>query len=249
MTRRGGAWRGRSGRGRAWQGKARLSETRHKGETSVSVTTLPDLPELAIADDQISNGAQDAIESGLPYRLSVGLVGTAPILFHAWNIEAVAEKAASAKGSKAKKTDNVESYAYRDPDGFLGVPGQNLAASIQMAGKFMQDPRSSRKSAFELCKAGVIPLTTIGVFEPKTQKWEFEHAARVTVQRAGVTRVRPAMREGWRISFDLLVTTPEYLSPSIMAHLLGQAGRLVGLCDWRPTYGRFAVTRLEVLEA
>lgn len=203
------------------------------------------LQELAVDEAQITNGAKDAIEAGIPYRLEVGLIGTAPLLFHAWNIESIAEKAAAAKGSKAKKTDNLESYVYRTPDGLIGVPGQNLAAAVQMAGKFMQDPRSPRKSAFDLCKAGVIPLSPIAPFAPDVTTWDFEHACRVTVQRAGVTRVRPAMREGWRITFDLLITTPEYLPPATMAKLIGDAGRLVGLCDFRPTYGRFAVEKMQ----
>lgn len=210
--------------------------------------SISELPKLGVDDEQITNGAKDLIEAGLPYRLQAGIVGTAPLLFHAWNIEAVAEKAASAKGSRAKKTDNIESYAYRDADGYLGVPGQNFTASIQMAGKFMQDPRSPRKSAFDLCKAGIIPLSPVAIFEPRTQAWDFEHAARVTVQRAGVTRIRPAMREGWRLTFDLLITTPEYLSPATMAQLIGNAGRLVGLCDFRPTYGRFGIERLEAVK-
>ena len=202
---------------------------------------------LALDESQVSNGGADAIETTMPYQLVISILGTAPLLMHQWNIEAVAEKAAAAKGSKAKKSDNIESYAYRDPDGFLGVPGQNFAASIQMAGKFMQDPRSPRKSAFDLCKAGVIPLTTVARFEPNTQSWDYEHAARVMVQRNAVTRIRPAMREGWKLSFNVLVTVPEYLPLPVMAHLIGQAGRLVGLCDFRPTYGRFSVERMEVI--
>jgi hypothetical protein len=210
--------------------------------------TSSTLQPLAV-EDIVTNGAKEIIESGLPYRVEVGVVGVAPILFHAWNIESVANKAAAAKGSKAKKTDDIESYVYRDDDGNLGVPGQNLAASIQLAGKFRQDPRSPRKSAFDLCKAGIIPITTIAPFEPSTSTWDFELAARVTVQRAGVTRIRPAMREGWNLTFNLLVTTPEYLPPQMVADLISSAGRLVGLCDFRPTYGRFAVTRFAILEA
>lgn len=210
--------------------------------------SVTELPKLAVEEMTVTNGAQETIEQGLPYRLAVSIIGVAPLLFHAWNVEAVAEKAKAAKGSKAKKSDDIESYVYRDLDHSLGVPGQNFAASIQQAGRYMQDPRSPRKSALDLCRAGVVPLTPIACFEPKTHAWDFEHAARVTVQRAGITRIRPAMREGWRLSFDLLITTPEYLPPPVMASLIGQAGRLVGLCDFRPTFGRFAVERLEVLE-
>jgi hypothetical protein len=190
---------------------------------------------------QVSNGAQNLIELGFPYKMTIGVVGSAPLLLHAWNVEAIDEKAKSAKGSKTKKTDDVESYAYRDEYGYLGVPGANFAASICQAGRFMQDPRSPRKSALDLCKAGVVPLTITAPFQPLTQKWDYEDMRRVTIQRAGITRIRPAMREGWRLTFDLLINTPEYLPPQTMLKLIGDAGRLVGLCDFRPTYGRFVV--------
>lgn len=205
--------------------------------------------ELAVDETQVSNGAKDAIESGLPYRLEVKLLGTSSLLFHAWNIASIAEKASSAKGSAAKKTDNIESYVYRDQDGHIGIPGQNLASSLAISGKFRQDPRSPRKSAFDLCKAGIVPLSDVAPFEPLTEKWDYEDARRVTVQRAGITRVRPAMRAGWQATFDLLITTPEYLGLPFMADLISQAGRLVGLCDFRPTFGRFSVVSLTAHEA
>lgn len=212
------------------------------------MATMTKAVRLAVDDTLVSNGANELIEQGFPYRMSVSIIGTAPLLFHAWNVESVKEKAAGAKGSSVKKTDNIESYAYRDLDGYLGVPGANFASAIANAGRFMQDPRSSRKSALDLCKAGVIPLTTVATFEPRTQSWDYEDARRVTIQRAGITRIRPAMREGWRLTFDLLINTPEYLSPPIMHKLIGDAGRLVGLCDYRPTFGRFSIAKIECHE-
>jgi hypothetical protein len=196
---------------------------------------------VLLVEEQLTNGAQELIEMGYPYRMTVGVLGSAPLLFHAWNSQAIDEKAKSAKGSKQKKSDDLETYAYRDQDGYLGIPGTNFVAAICLAGKFMQDPRSPRKSAFDLCKAGVVPLTIIAPFQPLTQKWDYEDARRVTIQRAGITRVRPAMREGWRVSFDLLINTPEYLPPHTMMKLIADAGRLVGVCDFRPTYGRFVI--------
>ena len=69
----------------------------------------------------------------------------------------------------------------------------------------------------------------------------------MTVQRAGVTRVRPAMLAGWEATFDLMVQTPEYINPSELNEVIGQAGRLVGLADFRPTYGRYEVVSFEAL--
>lgn len=165
------------------------------------------------------------------------------MLFHRWNNEAVAEKAAAKKGSAAKKTDNIESYVYRNDAGELCLPGEYLRGAIVGAAKFKQDPRSPRKSAMDLFKAGVIsltPLASLGVSE-----WDYEDKRRVVIQRSGITRVRPAMRAGWKAQIQLMVNTPEYIDQPFLLDVLGTAGRLIGVGDFRPTYGRFDVTRFE----
>lgn len=204
--------------------------------------------EHRVDEAQISNGAQEDIELGIPYHAMATLKGVAPILLHAWNIASIAEKATAAKGSKSKKSDDLESYAYRTAEGLLGVPGANVHAAIAAAGKFHQDPRSPRKSASDLCKAAIVPLTLVAPFEPAVTTWDYEDQRRVRVQNAGITRVRPAMREGWQITVELLVTLPQYISPTLLHKLLCDAGALAGLCDFRPSYGRFAVTHFEVVE-
>src|SRR6476659_6424764 len=108
---------------------------------------------------QTSNGARDIIDETAPYIARVMVQGTAPLLFHGWNNESIAEKGKSAKGSKAKKTDYIESYVYRNDAGLLGIPGKNFYASVVEAGRYVQDPRSPRKSARDLCRAGIVPLT------------------------------------------------------------------------------------------
>lgn len=202
----------------------------------------------AFAEEQISSEhANEIISMSEPYRLRVGIVGVAPILFHAWNIQAVEEKAAAKKGSDAKKTDNVESYLYRTDEGHIGIPGVAFAACIREAGRYEKDPRSPRKSAMDLLRAGCVPLDIVAPLDPLTEKYDYDHRARVTVQRAAITRTRPAMKEGWAVTFDLLINTPEYLSVGFMSSLIGNAGRLCGLCDHRPTYGRFAVKSIAVV--
>lgn len=192
-----------------------------------------------------TNGAQTVIESSMPYIASVRIVGVADLLFHRWNCEAVDAKSKAAKGSKAKKADDVESYVYRNDAGELAIPGEYLRQAVIHAAKFRQDPRSPRKSAMDLFKAGVValtPLATLGVRE-----WDYEHRCRVTVQRAGITRCRPAMRAGWSADIQLLVNLPEYIPPDVLQDVIVNAGRLIGLADFRPTYGRFSVARFEVL--
>lgn len=194
---------------------------------------------------EITNGAKAVIDTSVPYIANARLVGVADLLFHRWNVEGVEAKGKAAKGSKAKKTDDIESYVYRTDAGELAVPGEYVRQAIIHAAKFRQDPRSPRKSAMDLFKAGVValtPLSSLGVKE-----WNYEHKCRVMVQRNGITRTRPAMKAGWSIDVDLMVNLPEYISAEMLHEVLANAGRLIGLADFRPTYGRFQVTRFDVL--
>jgi hypothetical protein len=196
---------------------------------------------------EVTNGAAALIDLSAPYLVRVRIVGVADLLFHRWNCEAVEAKGRAAKGSKAKRTDDLASYVYRTDDNRIALPGEYCRGAIVHAAKFRQDPRSPRKSAMDLYKAGVISLTPLA--DLGVDAWDYEHRARVQVQRNGVTRCRPAMRAGWSAEFDLLVTLPEYIPPDALQDVLTNAGRLIGVGDYRPTYGRFAVQRFEALAA
>lgn len=191
-----------------------------------------------------TNGGRAAIGLSQPYVATVTIVGSADMLFHRWNCESVAEKAAAAKGSQAKKTDDVESYVYRNDDKELCLPGEYLRQAVIHAAKFRQDPRSPRKSAMDLYKAGVIslsPLASLGV-----KDWSYLHTCRVVIQRSAVTRSRPAIKAGWQASVQLMVNLPEYIRPNDLHDVVTAAGKLVGVGDFRPTYGRFQITKFDV---
>jgi len=191
-----------------------------------------------------TNGGKHLIEFSQPYMADVTIQGTADLLFHRWNCESVDTKAKAAKNSKAKKSDDIESYVYRMDDGQLALPGEYVRQSIIHAAKFRQDPRSPRKSAMDLFKAGVVSITPLASLG--TDKWDYEDRRRVVIQRNGVNRTRPAMKVGWKAEVTFLVTLPEYISPDALLETLTMAGRIVGVGDNRPTYGRFGVTSFEL---
>lgn len=194
--------------------------------------------------EPVSNDAADDITFGVPYIAEITIEGTAALIFHRWSNEAVAEKAKATKNSKAKKSDNVESYVYRDENGEIAMPGEYVRQAIIHAAKFRQDPRSPRKSAMDLFKAGVVSLTELASLGKKD--WDYLDARRVLVQRSAITRQRPAFNKGWRVSLDVQVILPEYIDPAMLLDVIGQAGRLVGVADFRPTYGRFNVVNFAV---
>lgn len=193
---------------------------------------------------EVTNAGKSVVDLSHPYVVNVTIEGSADFLFHRWNNEAVAEKAAAAKGSKAKKTDDIETYVYRDEKGNLAVPGEYLRMAIINAAKFKQDPRSPRKSAMDLYKAGIVSMTNLASLGVKD--WDYEDKRRVTIQRAGVTRVRPAMRAGYRVTFQLMVNLPEYIDLQSLRETIEQAGRLIGIGDFRPTFGRFGIVNFDI---
>lgn len=197
--------------------------------------------------DGATNGAAQTVAYEYPFICDFTLEGVVPILFHRWNTEAVAEKAAAKKGSAAKKTDDIASYVYRDSEGDIAIPGFYVHGALVNAAKYRQDPRSSRKSAMDLYKAAVSPLTDMASLGKAD--WDFVDQRRVTVMRAGITRSRPGFNAGWKASFEFAVHLPEYVGPMDFLDVLTLAGRVTGLADNRPTYGRFAITRFETREA
>jgi hypothetical protein len=195
--------------------------------------------------ERVTNDAADDVAAEAPYRISVEITGAADMLFHMWSNEAVAEKAKAKKNSTAKKTDNVESYVHRLKNKNLSIPGTWLRGAIITAAKFRQDPRSPRKSAMDLYKAGVVVLTDYA--DLGAPVWDYLDRRRVVVQRAAITRTRPAMLAGWRVTFEVLCLLPEYISGDDLRSVIENAGRLCGIGDFRPTYGRFGITKFEIL--
>lgn len=200
-----------------------------------------------------SNDAEGIIDLTRPYQCSATIVGTAALLCHRWSDESVAAKAKAAKGSVAKKTDDIESYVYRTMEGNVGVSGTQLFGAIagpQGAAKYRQDPRSPRKSALDLFRAAVVvlddvtPLTRDG---KPCATWDYLDSRRVMVQRQGITRVRPAFMPGWTAEFNLLINLPQYVPATLLLEVIVDAGRLCGIGDFRPSFGRFAVSSFQVL--
>lgn len=193
----------------------------------------------------VTNDANATISSEEPYVIEVRVKGSAPLLFHRWSCDDIEAKGKASKGSKVKKQDNIESYVWRNAAGELAIPGEYFRMSIIGASKFQQDPRSPRKSAMDLYKAGICTLDELCSLG--TREWSYLDRRRVMIQRNGITRVRPAMDTGWEAAFTIQVILPQYISLGLINETIQNAGRLIGVGDFRPTFGRFQIINLRVL--
>lgn len=200
-----------------------------------------------IGGDAPTNDAAAGISLSAPYTAKITIEGVCPILFHRFSVDEVQrvqdEKTPGRKGGRSKKFDNPELYVFRNEKGEICIPGEYLKQACVNAGRYRQDPRSPRKSAMDLYKAIIIPTTILATLGK--DKWDYLDQRRAVIQRAGICRSRPAFQAGWRATFDVLVQIPEYLSESSFQSLIVDAGRLIGVGDFRPTYGRFNLVGFE----
>lgn len=195
----------------------------------------------------VSNDAESTIAMELPFTVEVSITGTAPFLFHRWSNEQVAAQSAAKKNSKMKKTDNVESYVFRNEKNELCLPGEYMRMSIINSSKYDQHPQKPRASAFELFKAGIIctpELCPLNGGEAYT--WDFMDMRRVVIQRASITRSRPAMNTGWTVDFEITSLLPDLIDHDFLYKALIRAGMMIGVGDFRPSFGRFAVTKFKL---
>lgn len=197
-----------------------------------------------------TNDAAEMIMDEAPYMATFTIKGRCPILFHRYSVEAVEEQQKGDKGSKKRKQDQPELYVYRNNKGQIVIPSLYMQRCLVEMGKFRQDPRSKRKSCHDLYEAIILqspevayPVGTVAGQTAKT--WDYLDKQRAIVQGNAVNRCRPAFHKGWTCRFDLVVQLPGYLSPENLHKLVSDAGMLVGIGDYRPSYGRFQVVDFE----
>jgi len=195
--------------------------------------------------------ANSILEAPPQIVVAATIVGTSKMLFHRYDVESVEAKGKAGKGTAAKKTDDVQSYYYRDDDGNLCVPGGNLHSALILSAKSFQDPRSPRKSARDLIVAGLIVDPELApLISPAGEHYtegDFMDRRRVTVQQSAIARTRPGVEAGWTMHAEIRILQPDLISVELLSRILVNAGACVGLCDFRPRYGRFRVARCEAV--
>lgn len=185
---------------------------------------------------------------------TVEIEGIAPLLMHSARLADPLDEATKALAKvtgKRKKTDDDHTEVSRLE--FLGslyvsqefgpfIPGQNLEAAL-FRGATRTKLGTALKSAL-LIPQNVNPLVYVGPRTPD-ELWkdpQFVHRASVKVGTSRVIRTRPVFPQ-WQVAFEGELDT-EVVDPGAFESIVETAGRLVGLGDWRPRFGRFRVNSI-----
>lgn len=186
----------------------------------------------------------------MEYELEI--IGTAPMLMHSARLSNPMDPVArELKKVTSKRNKSEEDYGQAARLEFMGslyfdaqvgpyIPGPNILRCLVDAGR--KRKLGTKVTAGVFIKNEVNALAYTG---PRDQDglWRDENFRSQVSAKVGMSRVmrtRPRFAE-WATSATLIVD-PEVMDTDDLAQVVQIAGSMIGLGDWRPTYGRFEAT-------
>ena len=185
-------------------------------------------------------------------QLKLKIVGLTPLMFHADKLAnplLPESKAHKELTSKRKKTDDdhlaiarsefVAGAYWHESCGFF-VPGQNFDATF-LAGAKLQKMGTAWKRGVLVVEDKIKLLHDA----PSTPAKLWESPANVDcrgvkVGTAKIMRYRPVFLE-WAANLTLAINT-DVMNMSEVRKAVEDAGALIGVCEFRPRFGRFGVS-------
>lgn len=180
---------------------------------------------------------------------TLSLTGTSPLLMHSAQLSdplnSWTKQVAKVSGKRRKTDDDHEELArlehrggmYFDSDFGPYIPGANIEATL-FRGASKHKLMSALKTAL-IIPEEVNPLAYDGPRDADGL-WKdkrFVHRASVKVSTSRVIRTRPMFPQ-WGVTVTGMLDT-EVIDPDQFETILDTAGRMIGLGDWRPRFGRF----------
>jgi len=195
------------------------------------------------------------------YKVSARIQGTAPILQHAFGTAALEELQQEAKQRTGQVDYSLEwmQTMYAGADGYLYQPATHVEGALQKAASAFKVKGKAGKTFKDAVKAYAyvapeqphllwagqpIPNPTKDLLTTPTDALQVS-VMHVKVQRAAVARARLMINVGWELEFTIDVIDDQ-LPQAVVKEALIEAGRAVGIGDYRPRYGRFNVIGFEV---
>lgn len=185
----------------------------------------------------------------------IQITGTVALLMHnaqlADPLNPYTKKVAEVASKRAKTDEDHAELARREwlgglyytPEDGLHVPGQNVERCLLDAARMNRLGKSIERGVFIVGN----PALDIGqVFDPAkmVSDMNYRFTTTIVVAKRRVPRTRPMFRK-WSLTASGTLDDSQ-LDMAELRSIANNAGRLVGLGDWRPRYGRFVATLTEL---
>jgi hypothetical protein len=191
------------------------------------------------------------------YQIDCTIKGVAPLMQHRFPLPDLATMSKGNKKSTGAKDYSQEwrDYLYTTASGQVYQPSSHIEGAMVKSAVSFKVTGKRGKSYKDLFSANVFidPVEILhGVEVPEeldadADKKLYLDLRPVVVMRARVVRVRPTFKPGWELSFLINVIDDE-VNFETVNDVLTLAGKAVGIGDYRPKFGRFMVTKFELVK-
>ena len=175
-------------------------------------------------------------------KYSVEIKGVSPLLMNRFIPEQIVET----RVRRGNANDvSVENKLYVTKDGRPYVPSTYIRNSLIEAGKSIRIKGRGKSTYSKLLGSSLIVQPDTIVINSSTG-WESFTVTAVNPTTKGRMMVTRPMFKDWKLSFEAVVL--DDIPEEVFRNILDEAGRYVGIGDWRPAkkgmYGKFVVTKL-----
>lgn len=181
------------------------------------------------------------------YRIKIEITGIAPLSMDKFTEEALMSlktRKTGGKYSDDQRIAEVEQKVYRNEHG-LFIPDRWLKAAM-LVGCTLSGEKEGKRSLYPYLNGTVFIDPMEIPLNKKNYDFIYERPGRIPPKTGAAAIIRtPAIKEGWKASFDLVVTD-DRRNASQLRTIWDTTGLIVGIGNNRPAFGRFMVTGWEV---
>ena len=167
-------------------------------------------------------------------KMQFTIRGTSPMLMHRYPMDAEQGGEAKRKGEQYDPVEDAQKGLYQNDQGCF-IPSTWIEACLREAGKAFKKGKATYKAIIQ-------SSTFISPDEIPMGLKTYDSIDRrpAVVQRNRIVRSRPMFKPGWQITFDVEYDEQE-IKEEVLLQILTEAGRVKGIGDYRPKFGRFEV--------
>jgi hypothetical protein len=175
------------------------------------------------------------------------LVGISPLILNRFTAEA-AEKAtngtrgSSSAAERGTPLEQAKVRLYVGINGELMIPQPNLLRCLVDGGRFHKVGKKQVTTNTESMLFACLDIEAAEIPLQFDEPWRVDTRAVVVPATKGRILCHRPMFDGWSLAFEVVLDT-EIMGPRLLRAIIDDAGRRVGLGDFRPArkgpYGRF----------
>ena len=174
--------------------------------------------------------------------IKVTIQGTTPLLFNRFRDVAIEGKSKKRTGAMAES--QIEDKLYQDDNGKTQLPATYIRNSIVEASKQFKIPNHG-KATYSKLVAATVQIEPFYIELQGDKNYEVFRISAVNPMTKGRMMTERPKYNKWSASFEIILNDAG-VPVSVINEILEQAGKYVGIGDWRPEkkgmFGKFMIT-------